>query len=236
MSGGDVWGVVLVKPFSEAKQRLTSVLDAVERAELARVMLEDVLTALNRCRHRLAGVIVVTADEEAAALAKRHRAVVLMETAAVGMNAAIGRVVDRLEGVWDAGMVVVPADLPQVTAEDIEEVIDLIRSSPAVALVRASQDGGTNILACRPAGVIAPSFGQDSFNRHCFAAARVGITPTVRFAPRLGLDIDRPGDLLSFLTLESGTRTHAYLSTLPIRERVPVRRIGRGLGRVERSL
>ena len=64
---------------------------------------------------RLAGVIVVTADRAAAAMARRHNAIVLMETAAVGMNAAVARVVKYLTGSLDAGMVVVPADLPHVS-------------------------------------------------------------------------------------------------------------------------
>ena len=49
MTGPDVWAVVLVKPFRLAKQRLAGVLDAGERSELARVMLEDVLTAVDAC-------------------------------------------------------------------------------------------------------------------------------------------------------------------------------------------
>ena len=177
MTGRDVWAVVLVKPFRLAKQRLAGVLDAGERSELARVMLEDVLTAVDACE-RLAGVIVVTADRAAAAVARRHKAIVLMETAAIGMNAAVARVVKYLTGSLDAGMVVVPADLPHVSPEDIEEMIDLIDHAPAIALVRSS-DGGTNLLACRPSGVIAPSFGPDSFNAHCDAAECQGITPTV---------------------------------------------------------
>ena len=50
MTSTDVWAVVLVKPFRLAKQRLADVLDAGERAELARVMLADVLTAVEGVR------------------------------------------------------------------------------------------------------------------------------------------------------------------------------------------
>ena len=120
MTGGDVWGVVLVKPFRLAKQRLGPVLSEAERIELARVMLEDVLQALDACTHSLAGVFVVTADEDAAAIAQRHNAMVIREAAATGMNAAIAEVIDRLSGMPDAGIVVVPADLPQISAIDVD--------------------------------------------------------------------------------------------------------------------
>jgi 2-phospho-L-lactate/phosphoenolpyruvate guanylyltransferase len=218
VTGRDVWAVVLVKPFRLAKQRLSSVLDVSERSELARVMLEDVLTAVDACE-RLAGVIVVTADRAAAAVARRHEAIVLMETAANGMNAAVTRVVKYLTGSLEAGMVVVPSDLPHVSAADIEEMIDLIDRTPAIALVRSS-DGGTNLLACRPSRAIAPSFGPDSFNAHCEAARRKGITPTVCFAPHLSLDIDRRDDLAAFVSRGSLTRTHDYLSSLNIQARL----------------
>jgi 2-phospho-L-lactate/phosphoenolpyruvate guanylyltransferase len=163
---------------------------------------------------------VVTADEAAAALARRHAAVILMETASVGLNEALTRVIDHFAGRQEAGVIVVPADLPHVSPFEIQEAIDLISGIPAVALVQAS-DGGTNLMACRPAGVIEPSFGPDSFNAHCVAAVQAGVTPTVLFAPRLGLDIDRPEDLAAFMSLGSATRTHAYLSTLDLHTRLP---------------
>jgi 2-phospho-L-lactate guanylyltransferase len=221
VTGADVWAVVLVKPFRLAKQRLAGVLDAGERTELARVMLEDVLTAVDACIS-LAGVIVVTADRAAAAVARRHGAIVLMETAAVGMNAAVTRVTKYLTGRADAGIVVVPADVPHVSPDDIEEMIALIARTPAIALVRSS-DGGTNLLACRPSSIIAPSFGPNSFKAHCVAAVQQGITPTVRLASHLSLDIDRREDLDTFISRQSSTRTHAYLATLGIQARLSAR-------------
>jgi 2-phospho-L-lactate guanylyltransferase len=230
MTGCEMWGVVLVKPFRLAKQRLAGVFSEYERSELARLMLEDVLGALDACVQRLAGVIVVTADEEAADIARRHNAVVIKEAVAAGVNPAVHRAIGCLSLIPHAGIVVIPADLPQITAAEIVEMIDLVCTAPSVALVRASRDGGTNILACRPASVITPRFGADSFNQHCLAATQAGVTPMVLFAPRLGLDVDRPDDLEAFLSLDTDTRTHAYLSRLRIHERVrtsalaPVRR------------
>jgi 2-phospho-L-lactate guanylyltransferase len=218
MMASDVWGVVLVKPFRLAKQRLAGVLDAEERSELARVMLDDVLRAVSACQS-LAGVIVVTADRSAAAVARRHGAIVLMETAAIGMNAAVARVVKYLTGRAETGIVVLPADVPHVTPDDIEDMTALIRHRPAIALVR-SNDGGTNLLACRPSGVIDPSFGPDSFTAHCVAAMNTGITPTIWWAPHLSLDIDRREDLDHFVARRSSTGTYAYLSRLNIQTRL----------------
>ncbi len=218
MRSGETWAVVPVKPFRVAKQRLTAILDDDERMDLARAMLEDVLSALDACSQRLDGVIVVTADDEASTIARRHDAIVFGETGVMGMNTALTGVVDHLAA-RSGGMVVVPADLPHVSPGDIDAMIDLISRSPAVALVRA-HDGGTNLLACRPASAIAPAFGPDSFNAHCVAATRSGITPTVRFAPHLQFDIDRPEDLVAFMARVSTTRTYAHLSRLKVQHRL----------------
>ena len=78
-----------VKRFAVAKRRLSPVLGAAERARLARLMLEDVLNALARCEVHLAGTVVVTADEDAAALAERRNAIVVSDGGRDGINAAI---------------------------------------------------------------------------------------------------------------------------------------------------
>jgi 2-phospho-L-lactate guanylyltransferase len=215
-----VWAVVPVKPFHAAKLRLSPVLDAAERAQLARAMLEDVLGVLEAAGNVLAGVIVLTADEEAAAIARAHGAVVLAETDPTGLNAALALAVTHLSRNANAGMLVIPADLPHVSIEAVAQLVDLLDAPRSVALVAAADDGGTNMLACRPANLIPPSFGPLSFVRHMQAAQRVGIAPRVFVAPTLGQDIDRPEDLATFLSLGTRTRTDTFLSTLRIVNRL----------------
>ena len=68
MDRSPLWVVVPVNNLEDAKQRLASVLSAGERHELCRAMLEDVLSALSQSRG-LAGVMLVTRDREARAMA-----------------------------------------------------------------------------------------------------------------------------------------------------------------------
>jgi 2-phospho-L-lactate guanylyltransferase len=221
VTSSTVWAVVPVKPFRVAKARLGTALGAVERAHLARVMVEDVLGALEASRHVLAGLIVLTTDDEAAAIARDHGALVMDEAAPAGINAAIGRAVDYLAVAargaahpQEAGMLVVPADLPHIRAAAVERIVGLLDAPRAVAIVPATSDRGTNLLACRPAGIIPPSFGPQSFDRHCEAARQAGVTPTILAWADLGRDVDRPEDLAAFISLGTSTRTHAFLSSL----------------------
>src|SRR5262245_48070826 len=126
MSSG-IWAVVPVKPFELAKTRLSAALSGSERAQLARAMAEDVLEKLAGTRS-LAGVMVVTADAAAAALAKQYGAVVLREAAPTGIDAALARATRYLSSTPQAGMLVVASDLPQVSSPAIDELTRIVNT------------------------------------------------------------------------------------------------------------
>ncbi len=215
-----VWAAVPVKPFDAAKRRLASILDSAERAQLARLMFEDVMTVLNTCRHVLAGVIVVTAEADAAECARTRGATVIVEESPSGLNPAIARAIDSLATAPDDGLIVVPADLPHLSVAAIERVVEALASPDTIAIIPATGDGGTNVLGCRPAGVIPPLFGPQSFWRHREAARHAGIRAVVVSDSELEQDLDRPDDLVTFLSMNTPTRTHAFLSGLSMPERM----------------
>jgi 2-phospho-L-lactate/phosphoenolpyruvate guanylyltransferase len=214
MSDRSVWAVVPVKPFAAAKQRLSGVLSPAERAELARLMLWDVLDVVAACT-RLSGTLVITADDAAKRIAASHSAMVLDDPAR-DLNGALRTAIDVLSARPRAGMIVVPTDVPLLSPSVLDDLIDRIACPPAVALVPASRDGGTNLLACSPAGGIGPRFGPDSSRRHCRLARNAGIVPSVLASDEAGLDIDRPEDLAALLSRRPATRSLAFLATLDI--------------------
>ena len=92
-----IYAVVPVKDTQQAKQRLAGVLDRAQRQELALAMLEDVLAVLARV-DELAGILVVTADAAAAAIAAHYRAGVMEEGAHDGHTGAVAAAAGRLVG------------------------------------------------------------------------------------------------------------------------------------------
>jgi 2-phospho-L-lactate guanylyltransferase len=220
IAGKPTWAVVPVKQFATAKSRLAPELDAGERAELARLMFEDVLHAQMACTEILAGVAVVTSDRAAADVAGRRGARIVAAAADHGINAAIACAVDAIGCGADDGLMVVPSDIPQVTRVAFAQAAAAIAAPRSLAIAAAADDGGTNLYACRPARVLAPRFGPRSFEQHCRAALQAGIDVHVLQVPELALDIDRPGNLRTFEALRSGTRTHAFLSRLRIVDRL----------------
>ncbi len=214
-----VWAVVPMKALDQAKRRLAPILSADERAELARLMLDDVLETLAGCP-RLAGTIVITRDPAAATLARR-RGATLIDDPGPDLNGAVSAASKFLSTHQDAGMIVVPSDLPLLRPSVINDAIDCLARPPAVALVEAVRDGGTNLLACRPADVIPPSFGADSFRLHAHASRMRAIMPTIIDSEDAALDIDICEDLAAFLRRRTGTRSHAFLAALRIDQRLP---------------
>jgi 2-phospho-L-lactate guanylyltransferase len=68
--------------------------------------------------------------------------------------------------------------------------------------------------------VIPPLFGPQSFWRHREAARHAGIRAVVVSDSELEQDLDRPDDLVTFLSMNTPTRTHAFLSGLSVPERM----------------
>ena len=219
--GNKIWSVIPVKRFADAKRRLSPVLDGEERAALARLMFEDVLDVLLQSKAVLGGVAVVTSDKNAASLARSRGATVVFDRDDNGINAAVRLTIGQIAG-EDDGIIVVPSDIPQLTPLAIAAAVQAVALPRTVAIAAAADDGGTNLLGCRPARAIPLRFGRHSFERHCRAATRAGLTVQAQalHLPELLLDIDRPEDLHRFLALESRTRTHEFLSRLGIRRRL----------------
>jgi 2-phospho-L-lactate guanylyltransferase len=218
--GNRLWAVVPVKRFSAAKSRLASVLGSAERAELAQLMFEDVLDALTASQDLFAGILVATSDGRAAILAKGRGMDVVLDTADRGINAAVSQAVRIVRAGTDDGLMVVPSDIPLVTSNAFRQAVAALATKPSLAIAAAADDRGTNLLACRPVDAISPCFGSLSFDRHLIAATRAGVGVQILCMPELSLDIDRPENLRTLLTVQSCTRTRAFLSRISIVERL----------------
>lgn len=200
--------VIPVKRFGRALRRLAGVLDRPERGALQAAMLTDLLGACTACPG-LDGVIVVSRDPAAAALAHAHGARVVPDhDPPRGMNAAVG-IGQRAAGAAGHDTVLVlTADLPLARPGDLTAILQADPGGDRCAVLVPSRHGtGTNALLIRPGTAIDTHLGVDSRARHrrALAAARVPLTELT--LPWVGLDIDTPQDL--GLLLGAPHDTHA---------------------------
>ena len=207
----DLWAVVPVKERDQAKERLALLLPPDMRQALAAAMLEDVLSAL-AAASVLAGLAVVTVDQQARRLALRYGARVLEEGARDGHTGAVTAAARLLAAEGRAGMLTLPGDVPLATADEIDRIVAAHLPAPSFTIVPSHDEGGSNAILMSPPDAVPLRFGADSFFPHLRAAEAKGISPTVLHLPGIALDIDNPEDLAAFASRPSLTRTRAFLT------------------------
>ena len=190
--------LVPVKRLAQAKSRLRPVLSDGQRREFVLAMLEDVLR-LTLAQPAIATTAVVSADDDVLDFAHRLGAQPIREPRSVrGLNAALAFAADVLARQGATGLLVLPADVPLATREDIEAILAAWQEAPVVLC--PSHSGGTSALALQPPQAIPFRFGPRSFAAHRRAAAERGLPVAVLSRPGLALDADRPEDLHALLT------------------------------------
>jgi 2-phospho-L-lactate/phosphoenolpyruvate guanylyltransferase len=192
------WLLAPVKPFSEAKSRLASVLTPAERALLMHSLLERTL-AVAQESSLFDSLLVVSRDPRVWEAARRAGAYVLPEQGE-DLNSALaqGRHFAAAAGVEQ--LLILPADLPWLSAADLKGVCALGEQEDGIVLGPAG-DGGTNVLHLRLPSDLPFCFGENSFACHMAAARAAGLVPLVYTSPTLRFDLDTPAD---WATLVSG--------------------------------
>jgi 2-phospho-L-lactate guanylyltransferase len=209
-----VWAVVPIRGLRTAKTRLSPDLDPAERLALVTEMLRRTLVA-TRDADSIQGTVVVTLDPAVAGIATAHGAVGLVDILP-GLNEAILAARSLAVSRDASAVLILPADLPSVTAGRLDALVAEARavtrhaggvmgaggtagSNPEarglVAVVPDRHREGTNALLVAPASLIDPDFGPGSLAAHRTAAGAAGATYLEIEGP-LTLDVDTPADLL----------------------------------------
>lgn len=195
-----VWTIIPVKPLNRAKSRLAQVLSPDERQQLAEIMLRHVLDVV-RSVPQVLGTLVISRDGRALAIAREYGARTVQESGTPQLNGALLRatqVVNR----WKGGAVLIlPADLPLIAAQDVACMIEMGQNDRTVVLATDQHQDGTNALFVRPPGLMDYAYGPGSFQRHVELARAAGAEVKIYESARLLLDIDVPEDLQTYNAL-----------------------------------
>lgn len=199
------WAVVPVKRFAAAKRRLAGVLGPEARQQLSAAMLRDVLAALT-ATPGLDRIVLATSEPTAAAFGCP-----IIDDGGGDLNAAIARVATTLEAAGVERMLVLPADLPLATPQDIAQILVAGRTAQMVA-VPDERAVGTNALLLSLPSEIAPCFGTNSRARHAAAARALGLASRELRLPSLGFDVDEPEDLARLARATSERTVYRFLA------------------------
>ena len=201
-AGDRIAAIIPVGTLASAKSRLGETLDAEERQDLVdRLLARTVSAAL--AVDGLHDVLVVSPDREVLGRASDLGARTLRQRSR-GLNAGLREAREDVVAGGATALLVLPIDLPFVSADAIRALTDALSAlpQPAVVLVPDRHGSGTNALALRAPDVIDFAFGRASRAAHRTAAETAGATYREIDGP-LTFDLDTPDD---YVTVEAATR------------------------------
>lgn len=140
-------------------------------------------------------MLVISRDSRALAVARKSGARTVTERGAPQLNKALSRATHLARGYGVSAVLILPADLPLITPEDVEKLIASGDNPPVVVIAPDRHGTGTNALLSSPPGLIEYDFGPDSYARHLAQAKASGTRVVICELPTLELDLDIPEDL-----------------------------------------
>jgi len=192
--------LVPLKDLVEAKSRLAGLLRPSERRALAQAMAEDVLTVL-RDHPRVTGITLVSDDPVADLLAQKYGAACWSESAlgCRGLNPVIRHASAQLLRGTDAALLVLHADLPLLSAADIDAALAAHGQGGGLVVGCDREGTGTNLLVFDAASTPEFCFGENSCALHCASARAGGFPVQVLRRAGVALDVDEAMDLKCLL-------------------------------------
>lgn len=180
--------LIAIKQRSHCKARLAQALAPQERIRLARAMLAAVLSAAGGAR-TVRQIIVVSPERDSV-----PAEIPVLADSGECLNGALMQAHRVLREFGCREVAILPADLPNITAADIDALVCAGRRG-GFAIAPDAAGVGTNALSLVSAHPFDFQFGLDSRRLHLEEARRTGLSAQVVRLPGFEFDVDSPCDL-----------------------------------------
>ena len=180
--------LIAIKERLRCKTRLSEALAPLARIQLVRSMLAAVLSAAGGAQ-TVRQIIVVSPERDSVPA----EVPVLADTGEC-LNSALTQAHRVLREFGCREVVILPADLPNITAAEIDALVRAGRSG-GFAIAPDTAGVGTNALCLVSPHPFRFQFGVRSQRLHLQEAERTGLSPQVIRLPGLEFDVDSPADL-----------------------------------------
>jgi 2-phospho-L-lactate guanylyltransferase len=180
--------LIAIKERARCKTRLADVLGPPERIDLVRSMLTAVLAAAANAQS-VHQVIVISPERDTV-----PAEIPVLADTGESLNTALVQAHTMVREFGCQEIVVLPADLPLITAAEIDELVRAARAG-GFAMATDAAGIGTNALCLLSTQPFRFQFGPDSRRLHLQEAQRSGSSPQVVHLPGLEFDVDSSADL-----------------------------------------
>jgi len=191
------WAVLPVKPLTKGKSRLHGCMKTEEVYILNECLYKETFQKLKTCIE-INHILVVSQDEKVLDYARQSGGVALKENQQSSLNDAVSQAIAFILGKETGMVLIVPADLPWMTEEDLTELIDLRHDGKFMVIVPDQRQCGTNAIILSHPNFLVPQFGRRSFQKHIQQAANQSIDLIVWLNKNIQRDLDTPQDLLFY--------------------------------------
>ena len=201
-----------------SKKRLEAYLTLSERRALVLALLRDVLSAATNSRLS-DKTLLVTPDSEIISLIQQWnfpKIEFLLEPAEGGINQAVQLALNWCQSKPITSLLIIPADLPLITSETIDELLKLGNAGCSIIIVPSQRKDGTNAFYQRPPNNTQIYYGVNSYQKNLEFLSQKNLTYTIFENPAFALDIDLKEDIAQLKNLKLHSTTSEFIKTLEL--------------------
>ncbi|MDA4111254.1 MAG: 2-phospho-L-lactate guanylyltransferase [Thaumarchaeota archaeon] len=189
------FAIIPVREFRDSKKRLNSNLSALNRAELTRRLLQKVISSLQDSK--VDRIVLVASDKLEArdGLDSFSKLEIIQESERHGgVNSAMTDGINRIPSDKESKILLLPSDLPLISASIVDRVIDLLDDCDMVINPSLRKDG-TNLLGFKLSKSIQLHYDDNSVANHISEAENRKLHFKVIEWKELSVDLDDGQDL-----------------------------------------
>lgn len=205
----DIYAIIPVTKFKNAKTRLSPFLSEEEREKLLKAMLHDVTDTLKKYVDK---IFVISRDEDVLSYAESLNVNTILENENSNLNKALTQAMKYCKG-KSKKIIIVPSDIPLIGKTNIQMLIDASKNLDFIIV--PAKGGGTNMIIMKPMA-IRTRFEGFSYREHVQAAERKKLNPQVHDSFYMALDVNTTEDLGEIMIHGDKTHTRRYLKELKV--------------------
>lgn len=205
----NIYAIIPVTTFKNAKTRLSPFLSEEEREKLLKAMLHDVTDTLKKYVDK---IIIISRDEDVLSYAESLNVKPMLENENSNLNKALTQAMKYCKGKVRK-VIIVPSDIPLIGKTNLKMLIDASKNLDFIIV--PSKGGGTNMIIMKPMA-IRTRYEGFSYKEHVNAAEKKKLNPQVHDSFFMALDVNTSQDLGEIMIHGEKTHTRQYLKELKV--------------------
>jgi len=194
--------IIPMKSLHSAKSRLSNILTAQQRKNLAMYLLDATIKELKKSNF-ISEIIIVSNDKAVKNYSCLNN-LKFMRDSDEGVNKAVILADNYCIDNGINANIVIPPDLPFISAKEIDEICTISNKyHKCIIICPSKRFDGTNILFRKPPDVIKTHYDDNSYMNHLKEADKFKIPIETLDIVKLRFDLDTKEDLLELFPLEN---------------------------------